>query len=720
MGIRISTRIIMTVFVLIISLLSLQTQAQLRMYSGSYVGNGVDDRLISGIGFQPDMVIVKQIDASNEAQIRLSNMPDGISKQMVGSTTAYLDRIQSFDADGFVVGVNNDVNAIGKNYIFMAFQTGSKFVIGTYNGDGTTGRPIDGLGFQPDLVYLIPSNDQRVTFKTSTIPGANAASFGGDFTMDNSILSLDADGFTVGSNARANKLGTDYYYAAFQASPNSLKVGSYLGNGIDGKAITGVGFKSDYIFMKGTNGSYACQTSSAMPNGRSVEFASSSTDDNRIRDVNNDGFVVGTQAQVNTNNVTYHYVCFNDYYFPPSTCIATGRYVGDGLINREVVGVGFRPAVVIVKSAASNEAQIRTNTMNEGGSKQMTGTSAIYSNRISSFTEDGFIVGKDADVNALSKKYNFVAFDNSPLIYTGTYTGNGVSGRAITGLPFQPGMVFVMASGSGAAHWRSRTFVNTNCSNFGSTAMTISATILSLTLDGFTVGSSTKANGNGLVYHYVAFKEDPAFLKLGSYLGTGVTGRFVDVPGIDLKFLMMKSEKSGSTLQKNELMDANKVAPFSGAEATGRINYMGMDGYEVTNNSLVNTLGTNYHYAAFQLCTNNGQGIWYKQSAQPTRSVPVSSNNMPELFTANDADEMAVFPNPATNLTTLKIASKVKEEARIALVDFSGRIVSERTVQLLPGVNNFSINLNGLTSGTYAVKLVKNNRSKAMKLIVNK
>ena len=180
MGIRISTRLIMPVFVLIISLLSLQTQAQLRMYSGSYVGNGVDDRLISGIGFQPDMVIVKQLDASNEAQIRLSNMPDGISKQMVGSTTAYLDRIQSFDTDGFVVGVNNDVNAVGKNYIFMAFQTGSKFVIGTYNGDGTTGRPIDGLGFQPDLVYLIPTNDQRVTYKTTTISGTNAASFGGD------------------------------------------------------------------------------------------------------------------------------------------------------------------------------------------------------------------------------------------------------------------------------------------------------------------------------------------------------------------------------------------------------------------------------------------------------------------------------------------------------------------------------------------------------------
>ena len=152
------------------------------------------------------------------------------------------------------------------------------------------------------------------------------------------------------------------------------------------------------------------------------------------------------------------------------------------------------------------------------------------------------------------------------------------SGRAITGIPFQPGMVFVMAAGSGAAHWRSRTFVNTNCSNFGSSAMTVTATLLSLTGDGFTVGSSTKANGAGMLYHYVAFKEDPAFLSLGSYVGNGITGRFIDVPGIDMKYLLMKSEKSGSVLMKTDLLDANKVVPVSGAEATGRINYMGLDG----------------------------------------------------------------------------------------------------------------------------------------------
>jgi len=103
-----------------------------------------------------------------------------------------------------------------------------EFTTGTYTGDGAATQSITGLGFQPDAVFVLK---QTTSGKNSGIKtdqdGLNAswgrrdASRQGYATTH--IVSLDADGFTVGDGSGPgaianvfNLLGTVYTYHAFQ------------------------------------------------------------------------------------------------------------------------------------------------------------------------------------------------------------------------------------------------------------------------------------------------------------------------------------------------------------------------------------------------------------------------------------------------------------------------------------------------------------------------
>lgn len=298
------------VILFLILLTNLETSGQIS--TGSYMGDGTDGKTIA-IGFQPDVVIVKVSETSNEAQIRTSTMPDGYSRQMVGSAASYLNRIKSFTPGGFVIGNHNDVNNPGKTYYWIAFKSSPGLKVGTYTGNGTDGRSITGLGFSPGLIFLLPAESNRASFRSSTFPDSDASAFGSDFNLSNTIESLISDGFVIGNDPRANKNGASFHYVAFQAIPGFMKVGSYVGNSTDNRAISGVGFSPVYMFIKSRSNNYATQKTSLMPNGTSIEFSGSRSDDNRIRELNPDGFTLGTQAQVNMNNITYHYVCFGNF-----------------------------------------------------------------------------------------------------------------------------------------------------------------------------------------------------------------------------------------------------------------------------------------------------------------------------------------------------------------------------------------------------------------------
>lgn len=84
--------------------------AQALMVTGSYTENATDNRTITGLGFQPDVVIIKASDAAQEAVMRTSSMSGDLSKPMGEATALTANLIQSLDAGGFTIGNDARVN----------------------------------------------------------------------------------------------------------------------------------------------------------------------------------------------------------------------------------------------------------------------------------------------------------------------------------------------------------------------------------------------------------------------------------------------------------------------------------------------------------------------------------------------------------------------------------------------------------------------------------
>jgi hypothetical protein len=285
--------------------------------SGSYTGDGSDNRAITGLGFTPDVVIIKVRDDNKIAVIRTSAMTGDSSKPLTGGTALVADAIQSLDADGFTIGTLDTVNKATKTYDWIAFRTSPGFLhVGSYTGDGTAGRSVTGVGFSPDALFVLDAGNQEAVF-TNSAAGGNAFDFGNS-TNATWIPSLDADGFTLGSDARVNGAAHTYYYVAWNEVPGLVDVGSYAGDGTDNRNIAGVGFQPEWVVVKNTAGDGVVQhfDSQGPASDSSSFFTGNSAGTNRIQALQPDGFQVGADNDVNNATRLYTFMAFRQETAP--------------------------------------------------------------------------------------------------------------------------------------------------------------------------------------------------------------------------------------------------------------------------------------------------------------------------------------------------------------------------------------------------------------------
>jgi len=85
---------------------------------GTYTGDGLDDRNITGVGFDPTFVIVMRLDGA--VSIRFKTAAMGVdTKKAEGALNP--NEIQAFITDGFQVGTDASVNNSGSEYSYVAF-----------------------------------------------------------------------------------------------------------------------------------------------------------------------------------------------------------------------------------------------------------------------------------------------------------------------------------------------------------------------------------------------------------------------------------------------------------------------------------------------------------------------------------------------------------------------------------------------------------------------
>jgi len=273
--------------------------------TGSYTGDGTDNRDITGVGFQPDIVIVRY-DNNTAPVIRTSDMPADRAKRLSANDALQANYIQSFLADGFQVGSDSNVNNSGRLYHWVAMKAGTNVQIGTYTGNAADNRNITGAGFQPDWVMTMADNEQDV-FRPGPVAGDASFLINGGGASANKIQSILADGFQVGSHSDVNRNGRTYYWIAFDATAN-VNVGTYTGNGVDNRNITGLGITPNFAWVKRSVSSEGVWRTDTVSGDRTLYWDAGGPTSNRIQSLLADGFQVGTHSQVNSNGSTYYYL----------------------------------------------------------------------------------------------------------------------------------------------------------------------------------------------------------------------------------------------------------------------------------------------------------------------------------------------------------------------------------------------------------------------------
>jgi len=269
------------------------------------MGNNTAGRTISGLNFQPDIIIIRS-DNPDAAVIRTSAMPAGQAKEIASGNSLQSNLVTSFGASSFVVGDDNGVNGSGRRYYWTAMKAGANVAVGSYSGDGSDNRNLDVTGFQPDWVITMADGDED-TFRPALVTGDASFQMDGTASSTNRIQAIRPAGFQVGSHDAVNKSGDAYYWITFDVTAK-VATGSYTGNNVDGRDITGLGIAPSFVWVKRSSTTESVWRTDAVSGDRSLYWGETNPVTNRIQSLLADGFQIGSNGEVNNSGSTYYYL----------------------------------------------------------------------------------------------------------------------------------------------------------------------------------------------------------------------------------------------------------------------------------------------------------------------------------------------------------------------------------------------------------------------------
>ena len=247
-----------------------------------WTGNGVDDRSISGVGFQPDWVWYKE--RSSTSAHKLYDAVRTATKELESNSNAAestnADALQAFETDGFQVGTHGSVNENGQTYVAWNWKAGtsvsgdttgsgtlktytgsvnttSGFSIIKYTGNGTAGHTIPHhLGVAPSAIFVKKLNELGDWSSYHSVLGNagymrlnNTNAFATASTYWNNT-SPTSSVFTTGTTGNINGSGSTYIAYCFAEKQGYSKFGSYTGNGNADGTFVYTGFKPAFVIAK--------------------------------------------------------------------------------------------------------------------------------------------------------------------------------------------------------------------------------------------------------------------------------------------------------------------------------------------------------------------------------------------------------------------------------------------------------------------------------------
>jgi len=237
-----------------------------------YTGDGTSSNAITGVGFQPDFLWIKE--RNNIRSHQLMDVVRGASVRLQCDLTNVetSSALNSFDSDGFDVngstlnGTNFNTGTYvawnwlasnttasntdgGLNSTVSVNQT-SGFSTMTFTGDGNTTTVGHGLGKTPDFWIFKNRTTTGQWWAYKTISGVlNYFSLNNTDVGNTSGLSLPTNQ-VVSVNGSVAPIGDDMVCYAFTNIKGFSKAGEYQGNGSSDGTFVYTGFKPAWIMVK--------------------------------------------------------------------------------------------------------------------------------------------------------------------------------------------------------------------------------------------------------------------------------------------------------------------------------------------------------------------------------------------------------------------------------------------------------------------------------------
>ena len=328
-------------------------KGSLYMNTKLYTGNGKANQAITGVGFQPDWVWIKNRGAANHY---LFDAVRGVQKN-IHSNENYAEvteatTLTAFGSDGFTLSTDADINGSGASVVswnwkangqgssntdgsinttYTSANTTAGFSICQYTGTGSNATIGHGLGAVPKMIFVkctSTSSTNWIVYTAATgnthwmyLNATNAASSNSTAWNNTSPTSSV---FSLGNDGDVNGSGRTYIAYAFADKTGYSKVGgSYTGNGSTNGTFVYTGFKPSFVIIKRTSSggddwvmydnkrnTFNVLDKRLNPNSSGAE------QDTDILDFLSNGFKLrGTPDYVNGNGSTYIYMAFAENPF---------------------------------------------------------------------------------------------------------------------------------------------------------------------------------------------------------------------------------------------------------------------------------------------------------------------------------------------------------------------------------------------------------------------
>ena len=313
-----------------------------------YTGDGEPaGNAITGVGFQPDWVWIKERSSSNAHLLfdAVRGVTKSISSNLTSAEVTDAQYLTTFGTDGFTVGPSNDINEPSSTYAswnwkangqgssntdgsinttYTSVNTTAGFSISKYTGTGSNATIGTGLGAIPHMaifkrtdtsgfnwfVYHRSLGAGKFIILDTTGAEQSSTSIWQNTTPTSSVITLGGDG---GVNAS----GGTYIAYCFSQKSGFSSMGSYTGNGNADGVYQHLGFSASWLMIKRTDSTASWVIFDNKRLGYNVAnyqlYANSTSGEgnNVLLDITSQGFKCrANHLDVNGSGATYIYMAF--------------------------------------------------------------------------------------------------------------------------------------------------------------------------------------------------------------------------------------------------------------------------------------------------------------------------------------------------------------------------------------------------------------------------